>query len=170
MYHSDRLYLVLNNFNEPLKLFEMKKVFFFFLCSTLFFISCINKSEESKAKDSIASTNLKETEFKNDLPDGAAFKTAGVGVCIFDMNQDQILDILCSSPEGVKYFEGTEKNTFVDHGIILESNAQMRTAGVGIAVADIDKNNIPDIIISSPGGIRIFYNPIQRKNLDSFVQ
>ncbi|TSC89131.1 MAG: hypothetical protein G01um10143_512 [Parcubacteria group bacterium Gr01-1014_3] len=100
---------------------------------------------------------------ENDLEPGAQLNNAGVGVAIADMNGDGHLDIVVATPNGVKYFENNSKGAFLDRGVIADSGAQLNNAGIGLAVADIDGNGIPDVVVASPNGVRIIKNPIQQK-------
>jgi len=99
------------------------------------------------------------TESDN-LKTGAWRNNSGVGVAIADMNVDGHLDIVSVSPNGVKYFESDGNGGYFDRGVIAETGTFLNCAGVDVAIADLDNNGVPDIVIAGPNGIRIFKNPI----------
>lgn len=98
------------------------------------------------------------------LPSDVERGRAGVGVAIKDMDGDGDLDIIVSSPSGVKYFENVGGGSFTDQGKIAESGAEWGRAGVGVAIDDLDGDGILDIVVASPSGVRIMKNPIAQKN------
>ncbi|MBI5306224.1 VCBS repeat-containing protein [Candidatus Wolfebacteria bacterium] len=124
----------------------------FMLLGLLFFV----------AYDSNSST-IPPVAKANNLETGAQLNGAGIGVAIADMNGDGHLDIVSAGPNGVKYFESDGNGGYFDRGVIAETGAQLNSAGIGVAVADLDGNGISDIVIAGPNGIRIFKNPIRQK-------
>ena len=111
--------------------------------------------------DSRSSTTPQPIAKADNLQVGAQLDSC-IGVAIADMGWDSILDIVSVSPNGIKYFEGDGKGGYFDRGVIAKIGAQLNS-GIGIAVADLDRNGINDIVIASPNGIRIFKNPISQK-------
>ena len=97
------------------------------------------------------------------LPTDAEYGRSGIGVVLKDMDGDGDLDILVSTPAGVKYFENTGDGKFTDRGKIAESGAEYGRSGIGLAVDNLDGDGILDIVIASPGGVRIIKNPIAQK-------
>ena len=99
----------------------------------------------------------------NNIETGAQLNSAGIGDAIADMNGDGHLDIVSAGPNGVKYFESDGNGSYFDRGVIAETGAKLNSAGIGIAVADLDGNGVPDIVFTGLHGIRIFKNPIPQK-------
>ena len=136
---------------------EIEKIRVKLLVLLLFVIGC---NSENSTKISVTQPIVQ----LNNLETGAVLQNAGVGVVIADMNGDGYLDIVSACPNGIKYFESDSNGTYFDRGVLIDDiGAPLNDAGIGIAVADLDGNNIPDIVVGSPNSIMIFKNPILQK-------
>ena len=127
------------------------------LFGLMFFVAGCNSKKPVNAGPPVAR--------ENNLADDSRDWQGGVGIAVADMNGDGCLDIISVSPgAGVKYFENDCNGAFFDRGVIANDDARSWNGSVGIAIADIDKNGVPDIIVGAPGaGIKIIKNPVPQK-------
>ena len=122
----------------------------------LFVAGCDNKEPVVNAGPPVAK--------ESNLADDAKDYRGGVGVAVADMNGDDNLDIVSVSPgSGVKWFENDGNGAFFDRGVIAKDDARDYRGSVGIAIADIDGNGIPDIVIAAPGaGVKVIKNSVPK--------
>lgn len=134
-----------------------RAVFPFVFLGLLLLVAGCDSKEPANAEPPVAR--------ENNLADGAKDWRGSVGVAVADINGDGHLDIISVSPgAGVKFFENDGKGAFFDRGVIANDNAKDWQGSVGITIADIDGNEVPDIIIGAPGaGIKIIKNPVPQK-------
>ena len=88
---------------------------------------------------------------------------ACLDVAIKDMDGDSDPDMIISTPHEVKYFENVGRGSFKDRGKIAEISGWQGYAGVGVAIDDLDKDGILEIVVASSSDIRIIKNPIAQK-------
>lgn len=77
----------------------------------------------------------------------------GLGVAVFDMNQDSWLDLLLANDtQPNRLYLNTGKGTFTERGTlagIAYSEEGIARAGMGIAAADYDRSGFPSVMITN---------------------
>ncbi len=96
------------------------------------------------------------------LGDYAMPQIIGSGVALFDFNNDGLLDVYLlqnggpDSPSKNRLFQQMPDHTFKD--VSTDSGLDIAGFNMGVAIADVNNDGLPDVLVTQVGGVKLFLN------------